>query len=83
MKCHIIAIVMDIILSVMGKILSTAQRHIIGKILSVIGWGIINTNVYEYAVNKHACPTDVTLQSVAMYMKIDKVTCSLSQFHEH
>ena len=26
----------------------------------------INTNMYEYAVNKHACPTDVTLQSVAI-----------------
>ena len=26
----------------------------------------INTNIYEYAENKHACPTDVTLQSVAI-----------------
>ena len=23
-----------------------------------------NYNMYEYAENKHACPTDVTLQSV-------------------
>ena len=24
----------------------------------------INTNMYEYVVNKHACQTDVTLQAV-------------------
>ena len=26
----------------------------------------INTNMYEHAVNKHACSTDVTLQSIAI-----------------
>ena len=38
--------------------------------------------MYEYAVNKHACPTDVTLQSV-YESKSNQVTCSLSQFLEH
>ena len=26
----------------------------------------INTNMYENAVNKHACPTDATLHSIAI-----------------
>ena len=26
----------------------------------------ININMYEYVVNKHECPTNVTLQSVAI-----------------
>ena len=39
--------------------------------------------MFEYAVNKYACLTDVTLQSVASYMKSHKVTYSLSQFLEY
>ena len=31
--------------------------------ITIIG---INANMYEYAANKHAYPTDVTLQSVAI-----------------
>ena len=37
----------------------------------------INTNVYEYAVNKHACPTDVTLQSVYEVQSSDLFTITI------
>ena len=40
MNCGIIAVVMGILVSVIGNFLSTAQRYIIGKNWSVIGWGL-------------------------------------------
>ena len=37
----VMGIILSIILSIMGKFLSTAQKHIIGKILSIIGRGVV------------------------------------------
>ena len=39
----------------------------------------INTNMYEYAANKHArrCPTDVTLQSVYEDQSSDLFTITI------
>ena len=43
MNCGIIAILMGKILSMTGNILSTAQKHNIAKILSIISWGLIQS----------------------------------------
>ena len=37
----------------------------------------INTNMCEYTVNKHACPTDVTLQSVYEMQSTDLFTITI------
>ena len=37
----------------------------------------INTNMYEYMVNKHACPTDVILQSVYEVQSSDLFTITI------
>ena len=37
----------------------------------------INTNMYLYAVNKHACPTNVTLQSVYEIQSSDLFTITI------
>ena len=38
--------------------------------LQVFSYYNNDTNVYEYAVNKHACPTDITLHSVATVYEV-------------
>ena len=37
----------------------------------------INTKMYEYAVNKHACPADVTLNSVYKVQSSDLFTITI------